>query len=391
MPRAMLTLLNMALLDGWGDIARPMLLYQPWLLPCFIFFVLFVTLGVMNVIIGMICDSVLSKARDMQMIDMAKIRRKKFELLERLHGMLKTMDSNIDGKIDAKELKKAIKEDSEVLELIGSIDLPEGFSAEELVLMLDSDGDGTLSYDNFIRSFYRLIEGGDFQQLCLLQMNINSIKHHIVEIKQHTTKLQEPLAANPHLLEGRSLDGQTASASDMATQTRQKLVESAADDSESQQSAEELGEPSEPSDDDENQEDVHDHRSHWHKGDNENHEDSHDHRSHWHQTLARLEDVTATTRQELNRCVEQVSEALFEAENIRASVMSSPSAGSEDPATCTHAQSASRSSAAHAKGHSPSVAQWKQTSTPKNISCSNTPKVTCKGGPVVERCQQTIL
>merc|ERR1719195_2343316 len=117
----------------------------------------------------MICDSVLSKAQDMKMSDAAKVRNGKLDLLDRLHGMLTTMDSNDDGRVDADELKKAIKMDR-----------------EELVLMLDTDGDGKLSYDNFIRSFYRLIDGGDFQQLCIMQMSIN---HHMVEMKQHSTTL----------------------------------------------------------------------------------------------------------------------------------------------------------------------------------------------------------
>merc|ERR1719195_1361745 len=134
----------------------------------------------------MICDSVLSKAQDMKMSDAAKVRNGKLNLLDRLHGMLTTMDSNDDGRVDADELKKAIKMDREVLELIKSVDLPEGFSAEELVPMLDTDGDGKLSYDNFIRSFYRLIDGGDFNQLCIMQMSIN---HHMVEMKQHSTTL----------------------------------------------------------------------------------------------------------------------------------------------------------------------------------------------------------
>jgi len=312
----------------------------------------------------MVCDKVLSRAREMEMMDMVQVHQKKLQLLERLHGLLEKMDSNRDGKIDSGELKMAMRQDPEVMALIDSIDLPGGFSADELVLLLDSDGDGLLSYDSFIRSFYRLIDGGDFQQLCLLQMNMHTIKHQILETKQHTMKMQEQLATIQ--LEDRSLGGNKADVADMTPQTWQKFMASATDATEPQQSvAEELGEPSE---------------------DEDNYEDVHDRCSHWHQSLASMEDTTAQTRLELSRSVEQVSAALLEAENLHALVLSSPRASSKVSTRSTRSWSPSRSSAAHSKGrsHSPSVARRTLTSPLRSNQCSKTSKVTCKGGPDVE-------
>merc|ERR1712241_175485 len=125
-----------------------------------------------------------------------------------------------------------------------------------------------------------------------------------------------------------------------------RWVATATDATEPQQSsAEELSEPSE---------------------DDDNYEDFHNRCSRWHQSLANMEDATATMRLELSRCVEQVSSALLEAENLRASVLSSPRASSKDSNTRTW--SPSRSSAAHSKGRSrsPSVARQKLTSLLKN-------------------------
>jgi hypothetical protein len=354
MPRAMLTLLNMALLDGWGDIARPMLMYQPWLLPFFIFFVLFVTLGVMNVIVGMICDSVLSKAQAMQLDDRKQVRIGKLHLLERLHGLLETMDSNEDGKVDAEELKMAIQNEPEVLALIESVDLPEGFSAEELVLLLDSNGDGLLSYDDFIRSLYRLIDGGDFQQLCLMQMNINTIKHHVVDMKKQSMKSQEMLAARLQRLEERMMG---SSKVDMARQTQQKMHTSAAD------VAEEFSEPSED-------------------------EDLHENFSQWRKTLTSLKDATATTKLKLSNYVEQVSVALEEVESVHASLLVPPNTGLQNSASTR-----ARSVAVRSKRQSchPSVARQIPLSPPMSGPCSSVSQITCTEGHQVEERHQAPL
>ena len=51
---SMLTLFNVAILADWGEVVRPISEKQPLMMAFFVFFVLFVCYGVMNVIIGMI-------------------------------------------------------------------------------------------------------------------------------------------------------------------------------------------------------------------------------------------------------------------------------------------------------------------------------------------------
>merc|ERR1719199_1932026 len=63
MPAAMVTLFNVAILAEWTEIVRPVFLKQPGMAVFFIIFSVFVCFGVMNVIIGMIVDSVISNAR----------------------------------------------------------------------------------------------------------------------------------------------------------------------------------------------------------------------------------------------------------------------------------------------------------------------------------------
>jgi len=195
MHRAMLTLLNIALLAEWTEVITPMLYVQPWLVPIFVMFALFTTLGIMNVIIGTICDSVLEQAKEHEAADQEVLHREKLELLERVNDVVKALDTNSDGYVDTEELRHAMITDATLIDLIEKVKLPAGFDAGELIMMLDKDGDGSLSYAEFIRSFYRLIDGGDFQRLCLMQANINIVKALVVQVLESTGGLNDRLQA----------------------------------------------------------------------------------------------------------------------------------------------------------------------------------------------------
>jgi len=195
MHRAMLTLLNMALLAEWTEVMTPMLYVQPLLVPIFVMFALFATLGIMNVIVGMICDSVLAQAKVNDAADEAIRRREKVALIQRVEDALQSIDANNDGRVDAEELMQAMNNDPAVIDLIEKAHLPEGFDAEEVIMMLDKDGDGWLSYSEFVRSFFRLIDGGDFQRLCLMQENVNTVKALVVRVLQSTADLNDRFQA----------------------------------------------------------------------------------------------------------------------------------------------------------------------------------------------------
>jgi len=158
-------------------------------------FALFTTLGIMNVIVGMICDGVLAKAREENAEKEKRLHEEKLTLLERVNDILKSMDHYSDGRVDAQELEQAMSSDPSVAQLIALAQLPEGFGAEELIMMLDNDGDGWLSYAEFLRSFYRLIDGGEFQRLCLMQANINAVKQMVVRVLHSTTGLNDRFQA----------------------------------------------------------------------------------------------------------------------------------------------------------------------------------------------------
>lgn len=79
--------------------------------------------------------------------------------------------------------------------------LPKGFTPNELLCMLDDDGDYILTHDEFVQSFYRLIDGGQFQQTCMIQIGINALKRlakDSIQQNHETLQFLEALLKRQH-------------------------------------------------------------------------------------------------------------------------------------------------------------------------------------------------
>merc|ERR1719359_1709558 len=93
---AMVTLFNIAILAEWTEIVRPVMLRQPLMVLFFIAFSIFVCFGVMNVIIGMIVDSVIQNARSLERELEEATRKEKVNVLTQLKDMIFQVDESGD-------------------------------------------------------------------------------------------------------------------------------------------------------------------------------------------------------------------------------------------------------------------------------------------------------
>lgn len=179
MPRSMLTLFNMALFAEWAEVVRPVAQKQPVYVAVFIVFALLVGFGVMNVMIGVIVDSVIAESKRIDECCQEQIKLEKMRTLEKVQELLNEIDGNGDGTIELNELAKAMKTHAVLNKLLSNIDLPSGWSSAELLSMLDNSGDGILEKSEFTTSFFRLMESDSFQQICIMQASINQVKHNL--------------------------------------------------------------------------------------------------------------------------------------------------------------------------------------------------------------------
>lgn len=176
-PKSMLTLFNIAILAEWQEVVRPIMVRQPGLVFFFIVFSMFITFGILNVMIAMIVDRVLENARTIAKEEEQREKTKKLQTLNQIQELVRNIDLDNDGKVFLNEIEDDLEEaTSPLCQLLSKVNLPHGFSAQELVYLLDEDGDGAVQYEEFVTAFYRMIDCDDFQHLCLVQTGINSIK-----------------------------------------------------------------------------------------------------------------------------------------------------------------------------------------------------------------------
>ena len=79
----------------------------------------------------------------------------------------------------------------EILDLWQEAGMPRGFSAEEMMDLLDADSDGELTKDEFLKSFLRMIYNDPFQQQCLQTSKLHCVARHAMEQAAKGKKVQE--------------------------------------------------------------------------------------------------------------------------------------------------------------------------------------------------------
>lgn len=190
MGRSMYTLFNICILSEFTEIGRPTLERQPAMIFFFVLFIVFTTFGVLNVIIGVIVDNTMEAAKSMEQDLEAAEKKEKLGLLLRIRDMIFALDADQSGSISVEEVEAGWN-DPEFRDLLADIDLPKGFSAQELMCLLDADGDGELTFDEFMRSFYRLITSNTFQSNCCMHASLNEVKKGVLQLEDGLKQMKE--------------------------------------------------------------------------------------------------------------------------------------------------------------------------------------------------------
>jgi len=195
--RAMFSLLSVCLLTEWSTIGRPVMFQQPLFFPFFLVFIVFMTLGLMNVIVGVIVENTMAATTKVEKEDLRRERDKKLEKISALRAMIYRVDTGGDGVIDEAEMQVGMENDREMRALLKDVELPHGFNPRDLLTMLDDDGSGHVNEDEFLEVMSRLIYCNEFQQLCLLKLSLNQIKAMVQKQTDHLADLV--LDSNNHV------------------------------------------------------------------------------------------------------------------------------------------------------------------------------------------------
>jgi len=146
---SMFTLFQIMTLEGWPDIARNAMDYEPWIWILFIVFLLTTTFSIMNVIVAVIVEGTLGNANDR---NADAIKRQAAELekhASKVAEMFCATDADSDGQVTKDEFMTSMKR-PDVLAYLSEVGI-DMRQAENLFDILDYDDSGSLDADEFSR------------------------------------------------------------------------------------------------------------------------------------------------------------------------------------------------------------------------------------------------
>lgn len=185
--RSMFTLFQVVSLENWTTkVARHVISNQPQFAFFFFVFVMFTTYGMLNLVLGVIVEGTLAEAKQNTEKMKQKQDAERLKTLEYLRDIFEDADEDKSGTMDLSEFEKAM-EDKTVQKKLRLIDLPVQ-DAKELYNILDADGSGSLSIDEFIGGCLRLKGHAKSKDLLAVQMSVECLAEKIDEAERNLTQ-----------------------------------------------------------------------------------------------------------------------------------------------------------------------------------------------------------
>jgi hypothetical protein len=209
--RSSFTLFSLMLLQEWV-VLRVIWETQSWLMPFFLVFLSLSTLGVMNVIIGVIVDRTSIASQKIKDDDNAEKLMRQLHLVKHLVELL-FRGKPVGHALSKEELMDVVTEAEEDFEaamgeINAHVELPLGFTVSDIHTMLDMDGDSCLTEDEMILGMHRLFRSSPIQTESLAQRSHSQLKQKIYRLEN---TLMNEIASLRELLEKSALRSQEAS------------------------------------------------------------------------------------------------------------------------------------------------------------------------------------
>eukprot|EP00746_Dinoflagellata_sp_MGD_P076011 gnl/MRDRNA2_/MRDRNA2_30568_c0_seq2.p1 gnl/MRDRNA2_/MRDRNA2_30568_c0~~gnl/MRDRNA2_/MRDRNA2_30568_c0_seq2.p1 ORF type:complete len:819 (-),score=164.98 gnl/MRDRNA2_/MRDRNA2_30568_c0_seq2:81-2174(-) len=203
-PRAMFTLFNLVLLsDDWFVVSRAVMEKQPGVFFCLLLFVMITSVGLMSVIGGIIVEHVIQEANLLNSDDEAAQRKELLARLQHLYTFVFELDLDKNGSLDAYEINLAWDR-QEMKDLLAVVNLPIGSEAQDLIDLIDQDGDGELEMSEFVKNLIRLLTNNMFQHILELKSGLNRLLREVKQsnaearVYRTATLPQDPIPKDAH-------------------------------------------------------------------------------------------------------------------------------------------------------------------------------------------------
>mmetsp|Transcript_51246 Transcript_51246/g.119122 ORF Transcript_51246/g.119122 Transcript_51246/m.119122 type:complete len:539 (-) Transcript_51246:174-1790(-) len=155
--RSMYSLFELMTLEGWEDVARPIVEEQPFLFVFIVSFIMIFTFGMLNMIVALVIEKTLHHTRMMSEHALQAEREQMADELIRIQTLFSNGRQAV-GTITYEEFETALQESDAVRKIFSAMGI-ELNDVRELYTVLDWDESGDLTVKEFLEGLRKLQEG----------------------------------------------------------------------------------------------------------------------------------------------------------------------------------------------------------------------------------------
>jgi len=197
---SMYSLFELLTLEGWVEVARPIIEQQPAMVIFFFSFIMMFTFGLLQMVVAVVVEKTLLNAKRTELAGAEKMQAKVGVQLEKLREAFAECDINQDETIDRNEFAVAMTSTDSDMKLkacFEALGIPTD-DALTLFDILDSDVSGQLSMQEFLNGVARVLGASDplWDHLATHALMMG-LKKQFLEFHQH---IRQGMEKKPKLL-----------------------------------------------------------------------------------------------------------------------------------------------------------------------------------------------
>jgi hypothetical protein len=156
--------------DSYNHIIRPVMSTAPWTFIVFILFTALVRFGILNMVIGIICENTFDVAKAREASVKAQKERDERKLLMSLRDFFMQVDADGSGELSRDELRIAFGTPA-IFRAFQLLKLPV-IEPDVLFNLMDADGSGAVSFEEFIVGIAKLKKQATGKDVLTISMQI---------------------------------------------------------------------------------------------------------------------------------------------------------------------------------------------------------------------------
>lgn len=154
--RSMYSLFELMTLEGWDEVARPLVEEEPMFCVFFFGFIMVFTFGFLNMIVAFVVEKTLIQVKLMEKMTCHESKKHAVEVLLRIKSIFEECDADGNGIVSKAEFTCTLQSNKDVQDSLQEIGIST-HDTETLFFVLDADSSGSLSMEELLEGFTRIL------------------------------------------------------------------------------------------------------------------------------------------------------------------------------------------------------------------------------------------